>query len=85
MSNVKIYTAGRCSYCDWSKQLLNDKEVSYTEVRVDVDAEAREALIEKTGRTSVPQIFIGETHIGGYEELVAINEKGDLDNLLAEK
>lgn len=79
---VLIYTTARCPYCEWSKAMFQEKGVDYEEVRIDTDDEARQAVMEKTGRSSAPQIFIGDVHVGGYDDMVALDEKGELDTLL---
>ena len=76
MKNVVIYTTNTCPYCVMAKKLLQQKELSYTEIRVDLDDEEREKMIARSGRRTVPQIFIDETHIGGYDDLYAYFKKG---------
>jgi glutaredoxin 3 len=71
MENILIYTTNTCPYCTMAKKLLQDKKLSYTEIRVDLDDEEREKMIARSGRRSVPQIFIGDAHIGGYDDLYA--------------
>ncbi len=71
MENILIYSTNTCPYCDMAKKLLKKNGLSYTEIRVDLDDEEREKMIERSGRRTVPQIFIGETHIGGYDDLYA--------------
>lgn len=84
MSNPKvvIYTTARCPYCEWSKAMLQEKGAEYEEVRIDLDDQMRQEVVERTGRSSAPQIFIGDTHVGGYDDMVALDEKGELDALL---
>ncbi|MDB5890411.1 MAG: grxC [Polaromonas sp.] len=83
MQNVKIYTTGTCPYCIHAKQLLKARGVSVLdEIRVDMIAGERQKMTELTGRRTVPQIFIGETHVGGCDDLVALDSKGGLMPLL---
>lgn len=83
MSKVKIYTTQICPYCHRAKALLRDKGVAYEEVDVMATPGARDTMIDRAGRTSVPQIFVGDTHVGGCDELYALESKGALDPLLA--
>jgi glutaredoxin 3 len=83
MTKVEIYTTPWCPYCTAAKSLLDQKGVPYTEVDV-MDAEKRAAMVEKAhGRRTVPQIFIGDTHVGGYDDMAALERRGKLDPLLA--
>ena len=82
MKSVKIYTTPYCAYCVRAKRLLERKGVSYQEIDVAGDDEARIALEERTGRRTVPQIFIGEDHVGGSDDLHDLEEQGKLDALL---
>ena len=84
MQAVKMYATGTCPYCIRAKQVLSEKGVTeIEEVRVDLDPGARVAMMEITGRRTVPQIFIGGTHVGGHDDLVALDHQGGLDRLLA--
>lgn len=83
MSKVQIYTTQICPYCHRAKALLRDKGVAYEEVDVMATPGARDQMIGRTGRTSVPQIFVGDTHVGGCDDLYALDSKGALDPLLA--
>lgn len=84
MPNVTIYTTPFCPYCVMAKRLLTSKSVAFEEIDVSGDWQAREALQEKAGGLStVPQIWIGETHVGGCDDLYALNHAGELDKLLA--
>jgi glutaredoxin 3 len=83
MKPVKIYTTPWCPYCVRAKRLLDKKGVSYQEIDVDNADEARIRLAEQTGRRTVPQIFIGEHHVGGSDDLHALEAQGKLDALLA--
>jgi glutaredoxin 3 len=83
MSKVLMYTTQVCPYCVRAKALLKQRGVELIdEVRVDVDPAARKRMIELTGRRTVPQIFIGETHVGGCDDLVALDQRGGLRPLL---
>lgn len=82
MAEVIIYSSGYCPYCSSAKQLLDRKGVSYTEIRVDEDPEKREEMIQKTNRYTVPQIFINDQAIGGYDDMYALDRSGRLDELL---
>ena len=82
MAKVEIYTTPWCPYCSAAKSLLDQKGVSYSEIDV-VDPEKRAAMVQKAhGRRTVPQIFIGETHVGGYDDMAALERRGRLDPLL---
>lgn len=84
MAAVKMYTTAVCPYCIRAKQLLKSKGVAQIEeVRVDADPQAREQMMSITGRRTVPQIFIGSTHVGGCDDLMALDAKGGLEPLLA--
>lgn len=83
MPAVKMYTTAVCPYCIRAKQLLNAKGVvQIEEIRIDTDPEARTHMMEITGRRTVPQIFIGDIHVGGCDDLVALDAKGGLLPLL---
>lgn len=83
MPTVKIYTTGTCPYCIQAKQLLKSRGVAeLDEIRVDQVAGERQKMMDITGRRTVPQIFIGEQHIGGCDDLVALDGKGGLLPLL---
>jgi len=83
MLAVKMYTTAVCPYCIRAKQLLNAKGVAHIEeVRIDTDPAARAHMMDITGRRTVPQIFIGDTHVGGCDDLVALDAKGGLMPLL---
>lgn len=84
MTDVTIYTTQICPYCYRAKQLLQSKGVAYTEIDVSMDAGLRRQMVEKAGgRRTVPQIFIGATHVGGCDDLYALDQAGRLDTLLA--
>jgi glutaredoxin 3 len=82
VKNVRIYTTRTCPYCVRAKRLLERKNVSYEEIDVSLDDEARLKLMETTGLRTVPQVFIGERHVGGSDDLHALDERGELDPLL---
>lgn len=82
MKPVKIYTTQTCPFCVRAKRLLERKRIPYQEVDVSSDDEARIELTRRTGRRTVPQIFIGDQHVGGSDELHALEERGELDSLL---
>jgi len=79
---VKIYTTPYCPYCVRAKRLLERKGVPYEEIDVANDDQARIELAERTGRRTVPQIFIGQDHVGGSDDLHALEEQGKLDAML---
>jgi glutaredoxin 3 len=82
MQNVTIYTTNYCPYCVRAKDLLKRKGVAFNEINAEDDA-VREAMIAKAGgRRTVPQIFIGETHVGGCDDLYALDKAGKLDGML---
>ena len=84
MSKVQIYTTSWCPYCNAAKALLSDKGVPYEEIDVTSAPELRDAMIARAnGRRTVPQIFIGDTHVGGYDDMAALDRRGQLDPLLA--
>ncbi|WFC43153.1 glutaredoxin 3 [Pseudoxanthomonas sp. SE1] len=80
---ITLYSTAICPYCVAAKNFLKSKGQTWTEVRIDLDADAREKMIAKARRTSVPQIFIGETHVGGYDDMIAMHRAGKLEALLA--
>ena len=83
MQHVKMYTTAVCPYCIRAKQILKAKGVdNIDEVRVDMQPQERMKMMEITGRRTVPQIFIGDTHVGGCDDLVALDSRGGLDPLL---
>lgn len=82
-SPVKIYTTPICPYCYRAKALLKKKGADYDEIDVFMDSKARSEMEEKSGRRTVPQIFIGDQHIGGCDDLMELDSEGKLDPLLA--
>ncbi|MDP1740234.1 MAG: glutaredoxin 3 [Polaromonas sp.] len=84
MQAVKMYLTASCPYCLQAKQLLKQRGVTeIEEIRVDTQPDARQTMMEITGRRTVPQIFIGQTHVGGCDDLMALDGKGGLLPLLA--
>lgn len=79
---VKIYTTAWCGYCSAAKRLLESKGVAFEEIRCDGEPELRRELAERTGSNTVPQIFIGATGVGGYDDIAALEAEGKLDALL---
>ena len=83
MATVKMYSSGVCPFCIMAERLLNSKGITeITKIRVDLEPVKRTEMMERTGRRTVPQIYIGETHVGGYDELAALDQAGKLDALL---
>jgi glutaredoxin 3 len=82
-ASVVVYSQPFCAYCSAAKRLLDRKGVEYTEIDVMLDPGKRAEMIERSGRQTVPQIFFGERHIGGFDELNALDRSGGLDQLLA--
>lgn len=80
--HVEIYTAEYCSYCHQAKKLLDSKGIQYTEIRVDLDAEKRTEMVERTGRRTVPEILIDGELIGGFDDLWSYEKSGQLDQKL---
>jgi glutaredoxin 3 len=84
MAQVKMYCTAVCPYCVMAEKLLNKKGVTEIEkIRVDLDPKQREEMMQITGRRTVPQVFIGERHVGGFDDLSALDAAGGLDPLLA--
>ena len=83
MKKVVIYTGDLCIHCNWAIELLNRKNIEFTEYNIAIDVTKREEMLKKSnGARTVPQIFIGEDHVGGNDELQALEKEGNLDNLL---
>jgi glutaredoxin 3 len=83
MQSVKMYTTAVCPYCTRAKQILKAKGVEQIEeIRIDTDPVQRDYMMQTTGRRTVPQIFIGATHVGGCDDLMALDAKGGLQALL---
>lgn len=84
MSKVRMYTTQVCPYCIRAKALLKQRGVEQIEeIRIDTDPAQRDVMIAATGRRTVPQIFIGDTHVGGCDDLVALDQRGGLVPMLA--
>lgn len=82
MPEIVIYTSQTCGYCQRAKRLLERKGVSYDEIRVDVDADRWREMSSRSGRDTVPQLFVGERHVGGFDDMVELDLDGELDALL---
>lgn len=80
---IRIYSTAVCPYCVAAKNFLRSKGLDWTEVRVDTDPAEREKMVALTRRTSVPQIFVGDTHVGGYDDMMALHRAGGFELLLA--
>lgn len=83
MAKVRMYSTVACPFCVRAEMLLNSKGVTEIEkMRVDLDSRLREEMVSKTGRRTVPQIYIGEAHVGGFDDLAALEHAGRLDSIL---
>lgn len=80
--SVIVYSTATCPYCVHAKELLTRKGIEFTEIRIDLDPSKRDEMISKSNRYTVPQIFINDQSIGGYDDLYALNTSGQLDKLL---
>jgi glutaredoxin 3 len=80
--DIVIYTSSNCGYCVAAKSLLRAKGADFTEINVLLDPERRQEMIGRSAKRTVPQVFIGERHIGGFEDLRELDRSGELDNLL---
>jgi glutaredoxin 3 len=84
MPKVTMYATGVCPYCQMAERLLRAKGVTEIEkIRIDLDPARRDEMMQRTGRRTVPQIYVGERHVGGYDDLAALDRAGGLDPLLA--
>lgn len=84
MPRVTVYSSRYCPFCFWAKGLLSKKEVSFEEVRIDQVSGARDEMLARSnGQETVPQIFIDDFHVGGFDDLQAMDEAGELDPMLA--
>ena len=81
--DVSMYTTRFCPYCIRARGLLESKQVNFTDIAVDGAPELRREMIERSGRSTVPQIWIGEQHVGGYDDLALLERQGHLDKLLS--
>lgn len=80
---VTLYTSAVCGYCTAAKNFLRSRGLEWNEVRIDLDPAERERMVERAGRTSVPQIFFGDVHVGGYDDMIALHRAGRLDPLIS--
>jgi len=83
--HVLMYATAVCPYCVRARRLLERKGVTYEEIRIDRDREQLQVMIQRSKRTTVPQIFIGDAHVGGYDDLAQLEEAGRLDALLEQR
>ncbi len=83
MASIVMYSRATCPYCNAAKDLLRGKGRDWEEIDVGLEPERRAEMVERSGRTTVPQIWIGERHVGGYDDLSALEARGELDGLLA--
>ena len=79
---IIIYSSAICGYCVAAKNFLRSRGLEWEEVRIDLDPAERERMVARTRRTSVPQIFIGDVHVGGYDDMMALHREGKLEPLL---
>ncbi len=79
---ITVYTSAICAYCVAAKNFLKSRGLSWNEVRIDTDPAQREKMMSLTRRSTVPQIFIGQTHVGGYDDMMALHRAGKLEPLL---
>ncbi len=85
MPEIQIYTTNICPYCIMAKRLLDKKGAHYTEINVDAKPGLREEMMLRTNRRTVPQIYIGDYHVGGFDDLYALEQQKKLDDLLQKK
>ncbi|WP_425995667.1 glutaredoxin 3 [Caulobacter sp. DWR1-3-2b1] len=83
MAKVTIYTRPFCGYCARALKVLGDKGADFTEVEAGMDPKLRQEMMDRSGRTTFPQIFVGDSHIGGCDDMMALERAGKLDALLA--
>jgi glutaredoxin 3 len=81
---ITMYTTGWCPYCQRARGLMAKKGLTFEEINVEEDAKLREQMLARSGRRTVPQIFIGDKHVGGCDELFALDSSGELDRLIRE-
>jgi glutaredoxin 3 len=79
---ITIYTSAMCGYCMAAKNFLKSRNLAWDEVRIDLDPAQRERMLARTHRTSVPQIFVGDTHVGGYDDMMALHRAGKFEPLV---
>lgn len=80
---ITLYTSAVCGYCVAAKNFLKSRNLAWTEVRIDTDPAEREKMVALAKRTSVPQIFVGDVHVGGYDDLMALHRSGGFEPLLS--
>lgn len=86
MANIEFYSSPLCGFCYRAKQLLSDKGAAFTEIDVLMNGARKKEMVKRAGgRTSVPQIFINDLHVGGCDELLALERKGELDSMLSDQ
>ena len=83
-ARIVMYSSGWCPYCQRARNLLGTRNLSFEEIDVEADPKSREEMKSRSGRNTVPQIFIGATHVGGFDDLNALDRDGGLDRLLEE-
>ena len=81
LSSIVIYTSAICPYCVAAKNFLKSKGLDWTEIRIDLDMAERQRMVALAKRTSVPQIFVGDVHVGGYDDLMALHRAGKFESL----
>ena len=81
--DVSMYTTRFCPYCVRAREMFDLKQISYTDIAVDGSPEKRQEMMERSGGFTVPQIWIGEQHVGGYDDLALLERQGNLDKLLS--
>ncbi|HSN00571.1 MAG TPA: glutaredoxin 3 [Rudaea sp.] len=82
MPKIEIYTSASCAYCVAAKNLLKSRGLDYAEIRIDTDPARRDEMLARAQRRTVPQIFVNDRHVGGYEDLVAAERSGELARLI---
>ena len=80
---ITLYTSAVCGYCVAAKNFLRSRGLDWNEVRIDTDPAEREKMMARARRTTVPQIFVGDVHVGGYDDMIALHRAGKLDELLS--
>lgn len=83
MAKIVIYTSAFCGYCSAAKNILQRKGAGFSEIRIDQTAGARDEMMELSGRRTVPQIFIDDQHVGGHDDLLALDRSGELEPMLS--
>lgn len=82
MAKIEVYSSANCAYCVAAKNLLKSKGLDYAEIRIDTDPARREEMLARAQRRTVPQIFVNDRHVGGYDDLVAAERSGELAKLI---